>query len=213
MNHKQEGPPAASQVPSRHTFPRVLITGVPGAGKTSIAAGISESIPDVEICEFGQLMAKIGKKQNLLSSYRDLSSLRLAVRARLQIAAARDVARLNQPVAIVAHVIVRAPEGYVEGLPALALSHLRLTGIIVITSDPPEISDRRSVRVSNRDGEDSILINSHQELVRQRALGIAQHHKIPIGYVTNITGELPKAISDAIQLWRDFDNHPSSSDL
>jgi adenylate kinase len=179
---------------------------VPCAGKSSIALGISQSIPGVEICEFGRIMARIGEQQSLLSSYRDLSALPLDLRVGLQNAAAKDIATLNQPLAIAAHVVVQAPEGYVEGLPESALSHLRLTGIMVIISDPREIRDRRSARISDQKSESIQSIKSHQELVQQRASGIAHAHKIPIGYVDNPTGHLSNATNNAVRLWRDFYN-------
>jgi adenylate kinase len=204
VNNLQGGLAHPSLVPGQRTLPRVLITGVPCAGKTSIASGISQSIPNVEICEFGRLMAEIGEQQHLLSGYSDLSGLPLAVRTRLQTAVAKHIARLNHPAAIAAHVVVQAPEGYVEGLPEPALSYLRLTGIIVITSDPREIRDRRSARMSHQRNEDIELIKLHQERVRQRASEIAQANKIPIGYIDNVTDHLSNATDDAINLWREF---------
>jgi adenylate kinase len=204
VNNPQVGIVHPRRVPGGHRLPRVLITGVQCAGKTSIAFGISQSIPDVEICEFGQIMARIGEHQNLISDYRDLPGLRQADRARLQTAAAESIAKLNQPVAIAAHVIVQAPEGYVEGLPESALSYLRLSGIIVTTSDPQEIRDRRLARMSTLKNEDIDLIKSHQERVRQRASEIAQAREIPIGYIDNATGHLSDAINTAVYLWQDF---------
>ncbi|SRR6266496_1787511 len=205
MNHKQAGLVRASKVPGQHNFPRILITGVPDAGKTSIASGISDSIAEVIPCEFGRLMAEIGQQQNLLSEFHDLQTLPRAVRAELQIAAARDVSGLNQPVAVAAHVVVQAPEGYVEGLPEQALSYLSLTGIIVITSDPQEIRNRRAARGSARATEDIELIRFHQESVGRRASEIARTYKIPIGYIGNADGKLLEVISDAIRLWKSFD--------
>jgi adenylate kinase len=207
MRNKQAGDAEHSKKPEPHTSPRILITGVPGAGKTSIAAGIIESIPEAATCEFGRLMAEIGRKQKLFSHYHDLQDLPRAVRAELQIAAARDVSRLNQPVAVAAHVVVRAPEGYVEGLPEQALSYLGLTGIIVITSDPQAIRNRRIARGSDRAPEDIELIRFHQESVERRALEIARTYEIPIEYIVNVDGEMPEVVGAAIQLWKSFDIH------
>ena len=206
MNHGQGDLTRTIQLPTRN-FPRVLITGVPDAGKTSVASGIGESIANAVTCEFGQIMAEIGQRRNLLSSYRDLPGLHLAVRAELQIAAAKDISTLNQPVVVAAHVVVQAPEGYVEGLPGRALSYLHLTGIIVITSDPQEIRNRRSRRGSDRRVESTEVVNSHQERVIRRASEIAQAYKIPIGSIANVDGKLSDVISDAIQLWVSFDIH------
>lgn len=201
----QGGPAHPDRAPGRRADPRILITGVPCSGKSSIVSGVSRTFPDVVICEFGQLMARIGERQDLISGYRDLSGVPLAIRAPLQIATAKDIARLKQPVAIAAHVIVRAPEGYVEGLPEPALSYLRLTGIMLVTSDPQQIHERLSATRIAADGVGSVeLIRAHQERVRKRAMEIAQSRNIPIGYIENVAGHLLNATDDAIRLWEDF---------
>jgi adenylate kinase len=205
VRDKGKGPSQLGQTSAGHNVSRVLLTGVPGAGKSSLASGISRSIAGVVTCEFGQIMAKIGRQQGLLSTHRDLSSLPLPLRARLQVAAAEDISRMSQPAAIAAHVVVQAPEGYVEGLPDQALSYLMLTGIIVISSDPHDIRDRCVIRGSDYGDKGVELIDIHQELVRRRASVIAQAHNIPIGYIVNTADELPNAILDAVQLWKSFD--------
>jgi adenylate kinase len=205
VKDKGDGRSQLGQIPARRNISRVLLTGVPGAGKSSLATAISRSIAGVMACEFGQIMAKIGRQQSLLSTYRDLSSLPLPARARLQVAAAQDISRMSQPAAIAAHVVVQAPEGYVEGLPDQALSYLMLTGIMVITSDAQEIRDRSLIRGSEYGAKDVGLIDMHQELVRRRASVIAQAYNIPIGYIVNAVDELPNAICAAIQLWKSFD--------
>ena len=45
---------------------RVLLTGVPGVGKTSITMGIARLIPAVEVCEFGKLMTHIGIESGMI---------------------------------------------------------------------------------------------------------------------------------------------------
>lgn len=206
MSRKTDNTATATQgVRNSRGFPRILITGVPSVGKTSVALGIRQTIPSVGVCEFGRLMAMIGKQRNILEDYRDLPDLELNDRSNLQIAAAAHVAKLDQAVAIAAHLVVRAPEGYVDGFPEPALSCLQLTGIMMITAEPRQIHSRRSRRAMDLVCEDVAVIQSHQERVWQMAARVAGSAGIPFDHLINHDGELPTIIAKAVHLWQNWD--------
>jgi adenylate kinase len=149
-------------------------------------------------------MATIGVERQLVSGYGDLPQLSLADRIDLQTLAAERVSQEQHPVAIAAHLVVQAPEGYVEGLPASALSQLHLTGIIIVVGDPDEICARHARRAGSVMREDSIAISLYQERVRQEADRIGRLQAVPVDTVINLDGGLDNAINSAMLLWRQF---------
>jgi len=181
-----------------------LLTGVSGAGKSSIALGLSQTIADVLIYEFGELMAVIGARMDLVEGYVDLPGLALAERVRLQQAAAQEVSRSTGPVVVVAHVIVVAPEGYVNGLPDEVLDFLCLSGVMVVRCSPGQIWARRKHSSSLHMHDELQEIAAQQHEVDDRAKEIADGLCVPLGYIDNSDGEFRAAVAKAAQLWKRF---------
>ncbi len=171
-----------------------------------IASALGVAVPGISVREFGQLMAEIGKERRIVRDYNDLHNLKLSYRIQLQEAAAARVEGDTRPVVVVAHLVVRAPEGYVDGLPAGTLHSLRLNGIMLVTCDPRQVWARRGRVGSPREIESVDVIGAHQRQVMDRAATIAHREQIPLVNVINRDGEFPEAVTIAVDRWRGFEN-------
>jgi adenylate kinase len=147
-------------------------------------------------------MAMAGRRLGLVDSYKDLPKLKLADRVRLQEEVASEVAESSGPVVIVAHVVVRAPEGYVDGLPPTVLDKLRLTGMLVVTSTSEQVRARREGPMIESAG----VISSHQDRVRIASTKIAEELAIPAAFILNLYGAFDGALERAFLFWEMFDS-------
>lgn len=195
---------SAASAESTHPVPRVLITGIPAVGKSSITRELSRLIPGVSACEFARVMAAVGVERGSIRRYEDLVEMSQDKRAELQIATAERISHYDSPQAISAHLVVRGPEGYVDGLPPIGFRLLRPTGIVVVTCDSRQIYMRRAHHPHQQDSWNIREISLHQEIACDRAAELAQVYQLPIGYVLNSDGELRKAVEAAVFLWRSF---------
>jgi adenylate kinase len=184
---------------------RVLIVGVPGVGKSSIARGLGDTMPSISICEFGQRMAALGREMKVITSYDELAHLPFERRLPLQEAAAASISELNRSVAIPGHLVLYVCDQYVDALPPTVFRLLQPTGIIVIVCDPGQIYMRRACVRNHGDMAAIRQISEHQTLTIRRAEELARTHRLQIDSVANPDGSLNKATAKARSLWERFE--------
>jgi len=153
--------------------PRIMLTGVPGVGKTTVSQHPLIADMGVTVKNYGQIMFSLGKQKGIVSVFKDLDTLTIDQRVELQADAARKIAEDTSAIAVVidGHLIVDTASGFVPGLPLDCISTLDLTSIIMLWAEPKEVVTRRSNHVDKysmlKQWSDSERVKTHQKVVFQ----------------------------------------------
>lgn len=148
---------------------KVILAGVPGAGKTTILKLVKEKMHNLNIINFGDIMLKYAKG---LVEHRDqirkLNTIKIKA---LQKKAAMHIAHLKEKNLIIdTHFSVKTQAGFMPGLNEAMLKIIKPDIMILITAKPEHIWERR-----------------HTDLSRKRDIegldDIIEHEKVNISYL------------------------------
>jgi adenylate kinase len=174
----------------------VVVTGIPGVGKTTVMKEAAEGI-DIQFVTFGTVMADIAIEMNLVKDRDEMRKLTLEQQKELQIKTAEKVAKMDN-VIVDTHCTVKTPKGYMPGLPEWVIKKLNPTAIVVVEADPGEIYNRRSKDITrNRDPDSKEKIAEHQQMNRAAAMAYATLSGATVKIVFNHDNAIEDAVKDA----------------
>ena len=139
----------------RNRFRVVVVTGVPGVGKTTVLRKLEELAAEkgirVKVVNFGSHMLRYALREGIVSSRDEMRHLPLRKQLELQRLAARSIveeegAQLgdNDYLIIDTHALVKTSAGYWPGLPKHVLDELKPDMIALIEADPEIIASRQA---------------------------------------------------------------------
>ncbi|MFA4878151.1 MAG: adenylate kinase [Methanoregula sp.] len=169
---------------------KVIITGVPGVGKTTVVNEAlkklkSESI-EYQSINFGTFMFEVAKNDKVVQDRDQMRTLDRAVQKRLQQRAAQAIAQVSGNVLIDTHASVKTPKGYLAGLPEWVLREIMPDIIVLVETDDDQILMRRLTdETRTRDKEGSRSIGEHQQFNRSIAAAYAMLTGCTIKIITN----------------------------
>ena len=170
---------------------KVIIVGIPGAGKTSVAKGLVNY--GWNVVTFGTFMFEIAKKEYGIT-HRD--HMRTEIKAdeykKLQEKAAIEISKLKGKIVIDTHLSIKKPEGYYPGLPENVLKKLQPDAMVLIEADGKSIDMRRAKDAGERmrDGDST----EHQQVNRYFAAACSVISRIPISFINNKQGKLDETV-------------------
>jgi adenylate kinase len=169
---------------------RVIITGVPGVGKTTVVNEalkklMSEGV-EYQSINFGTFMYEVAKNEGIVQDRDQMRTLDRAVQKRLQQLAAQAITKISGNVIIDTHASVKTPKGYLPGLPEWVLREIMPDLIILVETDNDQILMRRlSDETRTRDKEGSRAIKEHQQFNRSIAAAYAMMTGCSIRIIDN----------------------------
>jgi adenylate kinase len=177
---------------------RVIITGVPGVGKTTVVNGalarLKEEGITYESLNFGSFMFEVAQRDGMVKDRYEMRKLDRDGQKRLQQLAAHAMAQVPGYVLIDTHASVKTPNGYLPGLPEWVLRELMPDTIILVETDEDQILMRRlSDETRTRDREGSRAIAEHQQFNRAIAAAYAMITGCTIQIVVNADHLLDQA--------------------
>jgi adenylate kinase len=186
---------------------KVIITGVPGVGKTTV---VNEALKKLEAegvryqsINFGTFMFEVAKTDNIVKDRDQMRTLDRTVQKRLQQRAGQAIAKLSGNVLIDTHASVKTPKGYLAGLPEWVLREIMPDIIVLVETDDDQILMRRlSDETRTRDKEGSKSITEHQQFNRAIAAAYAMMTGCTIKIITNADFLLDRASSDLVEVLR-----------
>ena len=186
---------------------KVIITGVPGVGKTSV---INESIKKLETegvpyqnINFGTFMFEVAQREEIVKDRDEMRRLDKDTQKRLQQLAAQAIAKIDGNVIIDTHASVKTPAGFLAGLPEWVLKELKPDIIILVETDSDQILKRRLSDASRvRDIEGYKDIQDHQDFNRAVAAAYAMYTGCTVRYINNPDFLLEKAVDNMVQTLR-----------
>jgi len=184
---------------------KVVIVGIPGAGKTSIISKIVEILNSksktVSVNSFGTAMFEEAKK-NGIKDRDELRKLPLDEQQKLQKTAAEKISQLNDDVVIIdTHAFIVTNEGFYPGLPDHVLKILHPSNFISVSAKPEEIYYRR-IRddTRNRDIDSIASIKKELSIHESMISTCSVLSGSPIKPILNRKGKIEEAANDIISI-------------
>jgi len=182
---------------------KIIMTGIPGVGKTTLLSKIVEIIKShdksVNVLSFGTLMFEIAK-ENGLKERDDLRKLPLKEQQNLQKIVAEKIAALTDEIVIIdTHAFINSPEGYYPGLPEHVLKIIKPTNFVSVSAKPEEIYNRR-MKDDTRNRDKITLINIKKELEYQTGMisACAVITGSPVRHILNDEGKVDEAVDKIV---------------
>jgi adenylate kinase len=181
---------------TRQTMGVIVVTGIPGVGKTTVIQKAAEGM-DIQFVTFGTVMIDIAKELGLVKDRDEMRKLSLDQQKQLQIKTAEKIGKMKN-VIVDTHCTVKTPKGYMPGLPEWVLRKLNPTSIVIVEADPEEIYNRRAKDSSrNRDPDSVEKIAEHQMINRAAAMAYATLTGATVKIVFNHDNALDEAVKEA----------------
>jgi adenylate kinase len=186
---------------------KVIITGVPGVGKTTVVTEALKKLAQEGIgyqsINFGTFMFEVAKADGTVGDRDQMRTLDRTVQKRLQQRAAQEIGRMEGNVLIDTHASVKTPKGYLAGLPEWVLREIMPDLIVLVETDDDQILMRRlSDETRSRDKEGSRAIAEHQQFNRAIAASYAMLTGCTIKMITNADLLLDRAADEMAAVLR-----------
>ncbi len=159
---------------------KVVLTAVPGAGKSTIIKKIGQLKTDISTINFGDIMFEAAKEEFGITN-RDLMRSKLGPEdyRLVQAMASKKIAEMEGNVIVDTHCSILTPRGYYPGLPEEVVKGLEPDVIVLLEYDPSEIAARR-----NRDIDSSERVGREVETAERIELQQQMNRSFAAAYAT-----------------------------
>jgi adenylate kinase len=186
----------------------VVVTGVPGVGKSTVIAGVLRELKKSKVAckliNYGDVMLGMVRERTEVTDRDEMRKLPTELYREIQREAAERIANQakGKLVLLDTHCSVKKPEGYLPGLPKWVLERLQPEAIILIEAAPEEVAKRRVKDVRRRDKELVAQVEEHQQLNRAIAMGYAALTGATVRIIRNREGKLSEAVREMVEVLR-----------
>ena len=177
---------------------RIVVTGVPGVGKSTIMDGVAKNI-DYKIVNFGDIMLE--KAREIGVKNRDeIRKLTVDKQRELQRLAGEYIGKMDN-VIVDTHMSIKTPAGFLPGLPEWVLKALKPSMLVLIEADPKSIMSRRNKDSSRyRDNEQEFDIETHQNMNRYFASACATLTGATVVIIKNEEGKINETVESLLKM-------------
>ena len=195
----------------RHPFRVVIVTGVPGVGKTTVIKILEELAGGegikIKVANYGTYMLDTALNEGIVNDRDELRKLPLRKQLELQRLAARKIVEDalkelgdNGILLVDTHALVKTVAGYWPGLPRHVLDELKPDMIAVIEADPEEVAARQERDKSRRrsdiggvEGVRDLMTNA-----RMASISSAVFYASTVAIVQNREGKADEAARELL---------------
>ena len=186
---------------------KVIITGVPGVGKTTVInealKKLKEQGIEYQSINFGTFMFEVAQKENIVKDRDQMRTLDRTVQKKLQQSAGHAIGKFTGNVLIDTHASVKTPKGHLAGLPEWVLREIMPDVIVLVETDDDQILMRRLTDETRaRDKEGSRSIGEHQQFNRSIAAAYAMMTGCTIKIITNADFLLDRSAGELAEVLR-----------
>jgi len=179
-------------------MPAVIITGVPGVGKSTVIEAARQHA-GYSVVVYGTEMFEVARARGLVKDRDEMRKLDPSVQREIQIAAAEAIAKKGD-VIVDTHFAIKTPKGYLPGIPAWVAEKLRLKQIVLVEASPEDILKRRQNDPSRqRDPDSAADIADHQETNRRFAAAVSTLTGATVKVVHNREGKVDETRDQIIR--------------
>lgn len=163
---------------------RIIVTAIPGAGKSTILKKVVEKIPYIKIVNFGDIMLEEASKRFGINDRDELrKKINFKDYKKLQEDAAKMISRMEGDLIIDTHAIVKTVYGYYPGLPSKVVECINPDAIIFLEFRPEDILARRMKDLTKDQSEGRRVrelekiedVEEHQKISLEMASAAANH--------------------------------------
>ena len=154
----------------------IIISAVPGAGKTTILEYIKKKMPKVMIVNEGDLIFEIAKKKLGIKNRDEMrKKLTIEQQRKIQENVAKKISKMKSKIILIdTHLSVKTPSGYFPGLSEKVTSIIKPEVIVILEFNPKDVIERRRKDSKRkRDMETEKEIEEHQKANREFAFAAA----------------------------------------
>lgn len=171
----------------------IIVTGVPGVGKTTVVEQAADEL-GLDLVVYGTQMLEVARKQGLVEDRDEMRTLDASTQREIQQAAAEAIAAKGR-VIVDTHGFIQTPSGYLPGLPQWVAEAIEPETVFLIEAEAEAIAQRRaSDETRTRDEDKPAAIERHQQLNRQAASVVATLTGATLAIVTNEEGKIDEAV-------------------
>ncbi len=177
---------------------RIIVTGVPGVGKSTVMDGVSKNT-GMKIVNYGDVMLEMAKTMGV-KNRDEIRKLPAEKQREIQKKAGEELGKMDN-VIIDTHMSIKTPSGYLPGLPEWVLREIRPSMLVLIEANPNDIYSRRNrddTRLRDMESADDIRIQ--QDLNRSFASACAVISGATVVIVKNEEGKVDKAVEDLVRM-------------
>jgi adenylate kinase len=179
----------------------IVVTGVPGVGKTTVMTAAAKA-QDLKIVVYGSEMLRLAKEKGYADDRDAMRRLDPVKQREIQKEAALAIQKMGD-VIVDTHCTVQTPKGLLPGLPAWVLEALQPSSIVLVEADPMEIYNRRLKDTSRtRDPDQPEAIERHQTMNRAAAMAYAALTGATVAVVQNHDDRVDEAIDQIMPVVR-----------
>ena len=180
---------------------RVIVAGVPGAGKTSIMEEVAKKV-NYKIVNYGDVMLQMAVEKNIVNHRDEMRKLPINLQRKLQKEAAKKIGSMEN-VIIDTHLTIKTLSGYFPGLPKWILEEIDPDLIVLVEAEPHEIMRRRKSDTSReRDYETYEEIEEHIQANRYAGFACSVLTGAPIMILQNRDGMLDVAVQKFMEAFK-----------
>ncbi|MEB3760658.1 MAG: adenylate kinase [Desulfurococcales archaeon] len=196
----------------RNKFRVVIITGVPGVGKTTVISKLAEIAVGkgikLKVVNFGTAMLNYAIKEGIVEDRDELRKLPLRKQLELQSLAARSIINdaddlgENDYLIIDTHALVKTVAGYWPGLPRHVIDELKPDMIAIIEADPEVIVKRqeRDTARYRKDMGGASGVAKLMEYARAASFASATYYASTVAIIENEEGKAEEAAQKLLGL-------------
>lgn len=180
----------------------IVITGLPGAGKTTTIEAVMKEIGDkIEVVSFGTEMMKVVEKYGIKHRDEIRKKLTPAQIEEAQIEVAKRIDKMAKEtkkiILVDTHASIKTEFGYLPGIPDGVINNMKIAGFVYITTKYEEIIRRRAQDTTReRDEEDKVDISLHNEMNLAVLSACAIKTGAPVKIIVNRDGQLEKSVNE-----------------
>ncbi len=173
---------------------RVIVTGVPGVGKSSVMEGVSKRFL-VPIVSYGTVMFEEAKARKLVETRDEMRKLPAETQRGVQAKAAERIGAMADAI-IDTHCLIKTREGYLPGIPMTVLTLIAPHAVVLVEAPSAQIFGRRAKDPTrSRDPDSESAIEEHQRLNRAAACAMAVVSGATVKVVPNLDGGVDDAVA------------------
>jgi len=163
---------------------KIIVTAVPGAGKSTILKKVVEKIPSIKIVNFGDIMLEEASRRFGINDRDELrKKLNFKDYRMLQEDAAKIIAGMEGDLIVDTHAAVKTVYGYYPGLPSRVVEILNPDAIVFLEFRPEDILARRMKDLFKDQVEERRVreiekienVEEHQKISLEMASAAANH--------------------------------------
>lgn len=186
---------------------KIILTGIPGVGKTTILNELQKLAEEkrikLTVLNYGTVMNELFERYGRKIERDEIRRQRISVQKKIQDRAAQILARnIRNPITIIdTHMFVRTKTGLWSGLPDSVLSRLKPSLIVLVEAPPEEIAKRRRSDMTRmRDDLTMEEVRFDLEWSRATASACAVSTGAPVKIISNEAGKQREAAEELFKL-------------